>query len=126
MIRRFAIAALGLLAGLAMLASMPSAAVAADLTAGHVSSQPLRCQGLHHVYPDEMRPQLETAVQSYHDQAVTIVEADATSVLPALRVTWADETKSWCGVSSGYFKTGYYDNEAVNRCICAFGYMRRY
>lgn len=112
-----------LLLTLSMFSLAPAGA--ADL-GGYKGREALRCYGLHHQFSAEFLPKVSQAVTEYHDRAVSIAETDPDVFINAVKATWVDETKVWCGVSIGYFKKGYYDNEAVNRCICSFHYMSRY
>ncbi|TCD14043.1 hypothetical protein [Oricola cellulosilytica] len=40
--------------------------------------------------------------------------------------TWASETKVACGKAYGYLRTGYRDEEYINKCDCFYQRMQQY
>lgn len=69
--------------------------------------------------------ELTTQVVSLMDEAITVAESDEWIASRSTAFRWASETKVACGKAYGYLKTGYRDEDTLNKCECFHNQMRQ-
>lgn len=72
----------------------------------------------------ENNGELTTQVVSLMDEAITVAESDEWIASRSTAFRWASETKVACGKAYGYLKTGYRDEDTLNKCDCFHNQMR--
>jgi len=121
-----AVAAIG-----AIILSTTCVALAADLPGARVAPTPLpslacadfsRIAVHREVDPSEMKG----IVQEHYDLSRSVSEEKSTIYNASPRYLWADQTRVYCGMAIGYFAYGEFNDEAVGKCDCFYGQMRKY
>jgi hypothetical protein len=118
-----------LFAGSVFILASLSAALAADLPQGYAGeSNAGFCGGGGYAGPvsPAVFESTRQAVWQHLNVSIAVSQSPRAAYGTSPLLLWANETKNYCGVASGFFRTGEFNVQTISQCECFYSLMQHY